>query len=85
MVMRLSITVLNIIWITENNRYWKIHKHMKHPLLDDLQACSETSKLGWYEVSTFRRLTSMLRITQIWIVQCIQILMMNKHNQNLPR
>ena len=96
MIMRLSITVLNIIWITQNNRYWKIHKHMKHPLLDDLQACSETSKLGWYEASTFGWLTSMLRFglyntSKFWwwisIIRIIQDRMIQNilfWKQNLP-
>ena len=59
------------------NFYTIIQKWIKkqHPPLDDLQACSESSKSGLYKTSTFGWFASMLRIIQKWIVQNIQFWM----------
>ena len=51
-------------------------KHSLH--LDDLQASSESSKVGWYKTTTFRWLT---KIIQIWMVQIIQTWMISSNFQ----
>ena len=46
-----------------------------HASLNDLEACSESSKSGLYKTSTFVWFASMFRIIQKWIVQNIQFWM----------
>ena len=55
---------------------WKLRNHPKvdhinHPISDDLQACSESSKSGSYKSSKFGRCI----IIQKWIIQIIQFRM----------
>ena len=45
--------------------------------MDDLKACSESSKSGSYKSSNFGWFTSMLRIIQKWIIQIIQFRMIS--------
>ena len=70
----------------EGIQLWKMHNHpkvdyTKLPPLDDLQACSESSKSGLYKRSNFGRCI----IIQKWIVQNFHLWMIYKHAQNHPK
>ena len=51
----------------------------KLPTLDDLQACTESSKIGLYKTSNFGWLRNTFTFTQNWIIQIIQSWMMHNH------
>ena len=70
----------------EGIQLWKMHNHpkvdyTKLPPLDDLQACSESSKSGLYKRSNFGRCI----IIQKWIVQNFHLWMIYKDAQNHPK
>ena len=59
-----SLNVLEACSESLKIQFLKVHNHTKLPLLDDLQACSGSSKSGLYKTSILGRFTSMLRIIQ---------------------
>ena len=77
-------------WIIQKFHLWMIYKHAqnhpkvdctKHPISDDLETCSLSSKSGLYKSSKFGRCI----IIQKWIVQKFHLWMIYKHAQNHPK
>ena len=85
-------SMLRIIqkWIVQNVHLWMISKHAqnhpkvdytKHPISDDLETRSLSSKSGLYKRSNFGRCV----IIQKWIIQNLHLWMICKHAQNHPK
>ena len=77
-------------WIIQNFHLWMIYKHAqnhpkvdytKHPISDDLETCSLSSKSRLYKRSNFGRCI----IIQKWIIQNFHLWMIYNHAQNHPK